>query len=48
MSLFKEGGRTEHHGLLIISCMNYFDVQREREGGQNIMDFEFKSLCFRA
>ena len=26
--------------LFDVSCVNYFDVQRGRKGGQNIVDFE--------
>ena len=42
--MFKEGGREDRTSwtltYLHVSCMNYLDVQRGREGGQNIMDFE--------
>ena len=42
--MFKEGGREDGTSWTLpffdVSCMNYFDVQRGRKGGQNIMDFE--------
>ena len=42
--MFKEGGREERTSWILthfdVSCMNYFDAQRGRKGGQNIMDFE--------
>ena len=38
----KEGGREDRTSWTLnyfdVSGMNYFDVQRGREGGQNIMD----------
>ena len=47
--MFKEGGREDRTSWTLIyldvSCMCYFDVQRGRKGGQNIMDFEFL-WCF--
>ena len=47
--MFKEGGREDRTSWTLIyldvSCMYYFDVQRGRKGGQNIMDFEFL-WCF--
>ena len=42
--MFKEGGREDRTSWTLnyfdVSCMYYFDVQRGREGGHNIMDFE--------
>ena len=42
--MFKEGGREDRTSWILnyldVSCMNFFDVQRGREGGQNIVDFE--------
>ena len=42
--MFKEGGREDRtawtSNYFDVSCVIYFDVQRGREGGQNIMDFE--------
>ena len=47
--MFKEGGREDRTSWIWnyfdVSCMYYFDVQRGRKGGQNIMDFELLS-CF--
>ena len=44
--MFKEGGREDRTSCTLIyfdvSCMDLFDVQRGREGGQNIMDFELR------
>ena len=44
--MFKEGGREDRTSWTLncfdVSCTNYFDVQRGREGGQNIMDFELR------
>ena len=41
--MLKEGGREDRTSWTMnyfdVSCTNYFDVQRERKGGQNIMDF---------
>ena len=42
--MFKEGGREDRTAWTLdyfdVSCVIYFDVQRGKEGGQNIMDFE--------
>ena len=47
--MFKEGGREDGTSWTLpffdVSCMSYFDVQRGRKGGQNIMDFELL-WCF--
>ena len=42
--MFKEAGREDGSSWTLpyfdFSFMNYFDVQKAREGGQSIMDFD--------
>ena len=42
--MFKEGGREDRTAWTLnyfeFSCVIYFDFQRGKEGGRNIMDFE--------
>ena len=46
MNYFVQRGREDRTSWTLnyfdVSCMCYFDVQRGREGGQNMMDFELR------